>query len=139
MCGGITQPAKRGCGPLDVHFGERLRARRLMMNPRMSQDDLGQRLGITFQQIQKYERGANRISAAMLVEMARHLKIDIQYFFEELPVKLPRRASGEVIETPELTEMALAAHGPRLIKSFLNLKNDKIREAVADLAGVLAR
>ena len=129
----------RASGPLDAHFGEKLRARRLMMNPKMSQSDLADRLGVSFQQIQNYEKGVNRISAATLVEIASLIKIDIQYFFDELPSKLPKKQNGGEIKTPALTEVALAAHGPRLIKSFLNLKNDKLREAIADLAGVLAR
>ena len=123
----------RSVGPLDAHFGEKLRTRRLLMDPKMSQEELAQHLGITFQQIHKYEVGENRISAAMLVEIARHLKVDIQYFFAELP------QSGRLIATTELTELALAAHGPRLIRSFLNLKNDTLRRAVVDLAEVLAR
>jgi transcriptional regulator with XRE-family HTH domain len=129
----------RACGPIDAHFGEKLRARRRMMNPKMSQSDLGQRLDITFQQVQKYENGTNRISAATLVEIASHLKIDIGYFFDELPSKLPKKQNGLAIKTPALTELALAAHGPKLIKSFLNLKTDRMREAIADLARVLVR
>jgi transcriptional regulator with XRE-family HTH domain len=129
----------RACGPLDTYFGEKLRARRVMMKPKMSQADLGQRLGITFQQIQKYEKGVNRMSAAALVEIASHLKIDIEYFFDELPSKLSTKYNGGVIKTPELTEMVLTKRGPRLIKSFLKLKNNKLREAVTDFVEVLAK
>jgi len=74
-----------------------------------------------------------------LVEIVRHLNIDIQYFFDELPSTFSQQQNGGVIETPALSEMVLTMHGPRLIQSFLNLKNNKIREAIADLAGVLAR
>jgi transcriptional regulator with XRE-family HTH domain len=91
---------------------------------------------LTFQQIQKYETGTNRISAAMLVRIAAVLKVDVQYFFDDLP-RIAK--NGKETKTPVLIEMSLASHGPRLIDAFLNLKNDKMRGAVADLAQVLAR
>jgi transcriptional regulator with XRE-family HTH domain len=126
----------RATGSLDVYFGEKLRARRLMMVPKLSQEVLGAALGVTFQQIQKYERGKNRMSAAMMVRIAAVLKIDIQYFFDELPTGVK---SNKEIKTPILIDMSLAAHGPRLIDAFLNLKTDKLRGAIADLAQALAR
>jgi transcriptional regulator with XRE-family HTH domain len=77
------KPNARSAGSLDVHFGEKLRAQRLMT--KMSQDDLAKALGLTFQQIQKYEKGANRMSAATMVRIAAVLEVDVQYFFDELP------------------------------------------------------
>jgi transcriptional regulator with XRE-family HTH domain len=127
---------RRSVGTLDVHFGEKLRARRLMMDPKVSQDDLGKAVGLTFQQIQKYEKGNNRISAAMMVQIAAVLKVGVQYFFEDLP---SNAKNGKEIKTPPLIEMSIVAHGPRLIDAFLNLKSDKLRGAVADLAQVLVR
>ena len=126
----------RATGSLDAHFGEKLRARRLMMIPKASQSDLANALGVTFQQIQKYEKGVNRLSAAMMVRIAEVLNVDVQYFFEELPTGAK---NTKEIKTTVLTEMSLAAHGPRLINAFLNLKTDKLRGAVADLAQALAR
>ena len=81
----VKQSGPRSTGSLDAHFGEKLRARRRMMVPKISQEDLGAALGITFQQIQKYEKGVNRMSAAMMVQIAAVLKVDVQYFFDELP------------------------------------------------------
>jgi transcriptional regulator with XRE-family HTH domain len=128
------KPNPRSAGSLDVHFGEKLRAQRLVT--KVSQDDLAKALGLTFQQIQKYEKGVNRMSAAKLVQIAAALEVDIQYFFDELPTGV-KNTKG--IKTPVLVEMSLAAHGPRLVDAFLNLKSDKMRGAVADLAQVLAR
>ena len=122
--------------PLDAHFGEKLRVRRLMMTPKLTQDRLAKTLGISFQQVQKYEKGSNRISAAMLVQMAAALKVDVQYFFDELPTNFLK---SKEIKTPALVEMSLATHGPRLIKAFLNLKDDNLRAVVADLATALER
>jgi transcriptional regulator with XRE-family HTH domain len=132
--GKVIKHKPRASGSLDVHFGEKLRARRLMM--KLSQDDLGKAVGVTFQQIQKYEKGTNRISAAVLVRIAAVLKVDIQYFFEDLPGDVSK---GKEIETPAHIKMSGAPHGPRLIDAFLNLKNDKVRGAIADLVQVLAR
>jgi transcriptional regulator with XRE-family HTH domain len=132
----VTKPNPRSTGSLDVHFGEKLRARRLMMVPKLSQEELGDALGITFQQVQKYEKGVNRISAATMVQIAAVLKVDVRYFFEELPTGAK---NTKEIKTPVLVEMSLAAHGPRLIEAFLDLKTDKLRGIVADLAQGLAQ
>ena len=129
----IQRATTRRTGPIDKYLGDRLRARRIMM--KRSQGDLGKSLGLTFQQIQKYEKGTNRMSAALMVPLAKILDIDIGYFYDEIP---NTKHSGE-IETPALTELALTLHGRRLIDAFLNLKNDALRGAVADLAQVLAR
>jgi transcriptional regulator with XRE-family HTH domain len=106
------------------------------MMPKLSQDGLAQALGVSFQQVQKYEQGKNRLSAAMMVQIAAALKVDVQYFFDELPTGVK---NTKEIKTSALVEMSLAAHGPRLIEAFLNLKTDKLRGAIADLAQVLAR
>jgi transcriptional regulator with XRE-family HTH domain len=129
----LVKGTTRSAGPIDKYFGDRLRARRIMM--KMSQDDLGHSLGVSFQQIQKYEKGTNRLSAAVMVRVAEILDVDVGYFYDEIP---KTKRSGE-IETPALTELALTLHGRRLIDAFLNLKNDMLRGAVADLAHVLAR
>jgi len=132
----VTKPNPRSTGSLDVHFGEKLRARRLMMVPKLTQAALADKLNVTFQQIQKYEKGKNRMSAATMVQIAAVLDVDVQYFFDELPTGVK---NTKEIKTPVLTEMSLTAHGPRLIDAFLKLKTDKLRGAIADLAHVLAR
>jgi transcriptional regulator with XRE-family HTH domain len=124
----------RSTGSLDVHFGEKLRARRLMMH--VSQQELAKALGLSFQQIQKYEKGTNRMSAAMLFQTAAVLKVDLKYFYQELP---SGAKNSKEIKTPTLIKMSLATHGPRLMDAFLNLKSDKLRGAVANLAQALVR
>jgi transcriptional regulator with XRE-family HTH domain len=132
----VSKPNPRSTGSLDVHFGEKLRARRLMMVPKLTQAELADKLNVTFQQIQKYEKGKNRMSAATMVQIAAVLDVDVQYFFDELPTGAK---NTKEIKTPVLTEMSLAAHGPRLIDAFLKLKTDKLRGAVTDLVQALAR
>jgi transcriptional regulator with XRE-family HTH domain len=102
---------------------------------KMSQEDLAKSLGLSFQQVQKYEKGVNRISAAMMAHIAEILDINTGYFYDEIP---KTKRSGE-IETPALTELAVTLHGRRMVDAFLNLKNDKMRGAVADLVQSLAR
>ena len=131
----VVKPNPRATGSLDVHFGEKLRARRLMMVPKLSQAELADQLNVTFQQIQKYEKGKNRMSAAMMVQITAVLDVDVQYFFDELPTGAK---NTKEIKTPVLVDMSLAAHGPRLIDAFLKLKSDKLR-AVTDLVQALAR
>ena len=123
----------RSTGPIDKYLGDRIRARRIMI--KMSQEELGEKLGVSFQQIQKYEKGVNRVSAALMVSVAQILNVDIGYFFDG--TQKVRR--GTEIETPALIELALTSHGPRLIEAFLKLKNNQLRSAIADLAEVLAR
>jgi transcriptional regulator with XRE-family HTH domain len=106
------------------------------MVPRLTQEELAKALGLSFQQVHKYEQGTNRMSAAMLVQIAAVLDVDVQYFFDELPTGAK---NTKEIKTPALVEMSLAAHGPRLIDAFLKLKTDKLRGAIADLAQVLAQ
>jgi transcriptional regulator with XRE-family HTH domain len=132
----VSKPNPRAAGSLDVHFGEKLRARRLMMVPKLTQAELADKLNVTFQQIQKYEKGRNRMSAATMVQIAAVLDVDVQYFFDELPTGVK---NTKEIKTPALVDMSLAAHGPRLIDAFLKLKTDKLRGAVTDLVQALAR
>jgi transcriptional regulator with XRE-family HTH domain len=132
----VDKRTSRATGSLDLYFGEKLLARRRMMVPKVSQSELGNALGVTFQQIQKYEKGVNRLSAAMMVRIAEVLKVDVQYFFDEIPTGAKNYRE---IKTPVLVDMSIAAHGPRLMTAFLKLKNDELRGAVADLAQALAR
>lgn len=75
--------AGEGPDPIDVHVGQRLRARRVMLG--LSQEKLAEALGLTFQQIQKYERGSNRISASRLYHLSRVVDAPVSFFFEDLP------------------------------------------------------
>ena len=72
----------RATGSLDILFGEKLRARRMMMAPKVSQSELANALGVTFQQVQKYERGANRVSASRLFEICEAMHVSLTSMFE---------------------------------------------------------
>ena len=76
--------SSRRANPVDVHVGSRVRLRRMLLG--MSQEKLGEHLGLTFQQIQKYEKGINRIGASRLFDLSKVLAVPVQFFYEELPV-----------------------------------------------------
>ena len=86
--------AKGGPNPVDIHVGARLRLRRTLLG--MSQDKLGQALGLTFQQIQKYERGANRIGSSRLYQLSQILDVPVSYFFDDMTedIAAPHRRHG---------------------------------------------
>ena len=86
--------AKGGPNPVDIHVGARLRLRRTLLG--MSQDKLGQALGLTFQQIQKYERGANRIGSSRLYQLGQILDVPVSYFFDDMTedIAAPHRRHG---------------------------------------------
>lgn len=90
MATGVTENAPH---PVDVHVGRRVCEKRIALS--LSQSDLGRALNLTFQQIQKYEKGANRISASKLWDIARYFKVDIGYFFEGLGVGIAGMAEAE--------------------------------------------
>ena len=74
----------RRANPMDVHVGTRVRLRRMLLG--MSQEKLGENLGLTFQQVQKYEKGVNRIGASRLYDLAKVLGVTVQFFYDEAPV-----------------------------------------------------
>ena len=100
---------------VDVHVGSRIRLRRTLMG--MSQEQLGQQLNITFQQVQKYERGANRVSASRLWDISQILDVDISYFFEDMTretrARSPRRISSGGDATGPVMISPIPWHGGR--------------------------
>lgn len=113
--------------PVDVHVGARIKLRRKTIG--MPQAELATHLGLTFQQVQKYERGANRVSASKLYEIAKKLGTDIAYFFDGLPD--PKTGEGAVIDNSVSTFLT-SAHGVTVASLYSNL-NDTHRNAVLQL------
>lgn len=85
--------------PVDVHVGSRVRMRRTLLG--ISQERLGQALGLTFQQVQKYERGANRIGASRLFDLSRVLDVPVSFFFEEMAEDVKEQSPGKLFERAE--------------------------------------
>ena len=132
--------SKKSPNPIDIHVGSRVRLRRMMLG--MSQEKLGEALGITFQQIQKYEKGANRVSASKLWDIARFFKVDIGYFFEGLMVARPGMAEGEpaafVHDFPATRQsIEISRLAPQLTARQQRLVLDMMRE-MADQDGAVS-
>ena len=115
--------------PVDLHIGGQLRARRL--SQRMSQADLAKALGITFQQIQKYERGLNRVSGSKLYEAACVLGVPVDYFYQGLP----NPVTGSADETVSYQEMERAQQ--KLVVEVANIGDPDLAEKLAALLRVV--
>ena len=123
--------------PVDVHVGRRVRLRRRELG--VSQAWLADRLGLTFQQIQKYERGANRISASKLYAIAKLLEAPITYFFEGLddPATPTGRQYAHAF-TGVVEELLSEPNGPQLAEAFLSIRRRSIRRGLAEFVQVIA-
>ena len=127
----------RDPNPIDVHVGARLRLRRMLVG--MSQEKLGEQLQLTFQQIQKYEKGSNRISASRLFEAARILAVPVQYFFDGLPDTEAGRAAGfaEAPAPPPLDFLS-SSEGLQLNRAFAEIGEADVRRRIVDLVKAIA-
>jgi transcriptional regulator with XRE-family HTH domain len=123
--------------PIDRHVGARLRMRRMMVS--MSQEKLGHALGITFQQIQKYEKGANRIGASRLQEIARVLDVPPSFFFEGAPAGEGASAGfAEPSANAYIVEFLSTTEGLQLNRAFALIRDPKVRRRILDLVTSLA-
>ena len=136
------RPGRRkanGPDPTDVHVGSRVRLRRNMLG--MSQEKLGAAIGLTFQQVQKYERGANRIGASRLHELSRVLDVPVSFFFDDMdPVRAP--ATGGFAETPAESfdnDPLSRRETTELIAAYYEIGDPTIRRLFFELAKALAR
>ena len=126
--------------PVDVHVGARLRVRRTLLG--MSQTALGEAIGLSFQQMQKYERGANRISASRLFALSRVLDVPIAYFFDDMPTAVeassPTLGGGKAKKPPsyELDPMA-RRETLQLVRAYYKISDPEIRKWPYELAKTL--
>ncbi len=130
--------------PLDLHMGNRLRMRRLFLN--LTQEKLAHLLGLTFQQVQKYEHGSNRISASRLYDIANALKVPISYFYENLPAELPSlEGMAESGQDPIDTENKIATvdmssrETADLLRAYYRVKDQKKRRKILELIHVMTQ
>ncbi len=122
--------------PVDVHVGSRVRLRRTLLG--MSQEKLGDAIGLTFQQVQKYERGANRVGASRLYDLARVLDVPVSYFFEELgeassSADPPDNSSESYQSNPMMKRETL-----ELVRAYLRISDPQIKRRLFELAKALA-
>jgi transcriptional regulator with XRE-family HTH domain len=133
--------AKKAPNPIDKHVGSRVRMRRMMLS--MSQEKLGDALGLTFQQVQKYEKGTNRIGASRLQQIAHILQVPVSFFFEGAPASPSGSGNqgGGLSEAPSpayVSDFLATSDGLSLTKSFMKIKNSKLRRRIVDLVEQIA-
>ncbi len=128
---------KKHANPVDAQVGSRVRLRRMLIG--MSQERLGELLGLTFQQVQKYEKGINRIGAGRLFDVARILGVPIDYFYESVANQLTGRSGfSENEASPPVMEFVSSGEGLQLSLAFMRIKDAKVRKRVLDLVKSLA-
>ena len=127
--------------PIDNHVGGRVRLRRMMLG--MSQEKLAEQLGLTFQQVQKYEKGVNRVGASRLYELSKVLGVGVQFFYDDAPVGIggPAAAPGfaEGPSENHIVDFLNSREGLDLNRAFLRIADPKVRRSVIDLVRSLAK
>lgn len=144
--GGDDAPrgGSRRANPMDVHVGTRVRLRRMLLG--MSQEKLGEHLGLTFQQVQKYEKGVNRIGASRLFDLAKVLGVPVQFFYDEAPIgavtagyNQPQMAGfAEKPNESYVVEFLGSREGLELNKAFSRITDPKKRRSIVDLVKSIA-
>jgi transcriptional regulator with XRE-family HTH domain len=123
--------------PVDKHVGSRVRMRRLMLD--MSQTTLGNALGLTFQQVQKYEKGTNRIGASRLMHIASILRVPVEFFFEGAPASSAKSPTKDRPATPDYVSAFFATtDGLALTKAFMQIKQSALRRRIVHLVEEIA-
>ena len=134
---------KKVPNPVDIHVGSRVRLRRMLIG--MSQERLGELLGLTFQQVQKYEKGTNRIGASRLFQISQILGVPVQFFFDDIAEDafhlLDNNSVGTLSEadsSPFVMEFVSSAEGLELNRCYARIDNPQLRKRILDLIRCLA-
>ncbi len=134
------EKTSRRPNPIDIHVGSRVRFRRMLLG--MSQEKLGEKLGLTFQQVQKYEKGINRIGASRLFDLAQVLGVSVQFFYEEAPAPeghpFVQEGFAEKSDEHSIVEFLRSRDGLELNKAFVRISDVKARRAIVELVRSLA-
>lgn len=132
--------AKKAPNPVDKHVGSRVRMRRMMLN--MSQEKLGDALGLTFQQVQKYEKGTNRIGASRLQQISHILQVPVSFFFDGAPHvpggALRTDGVGEAPSPAYISDFLATSDGLALTKAFMRIGDSKLRRRIVELVEQIA-
>jgi transcriptional regulator with XRE-family HTH domain len=131
--------ASKKSNPVDAHVGSRVRLRRMLVG--LSQEKLGERMGLTFQQIQKYEKGVNRIGASRLFQLSQILEVPVQFFFEGAPSVDGMAQPGFAENGSEsfLYEFLNTRDGLELNRAFVKISDAQVRRSVVELVRSLGR
>ena len=128
--------AKKAPNPIDKHVGSRVRMRRMMLA--MSQEKLGDALGLTFQQVQKYEKGTNRIGASRLQQISQILQVPVEFFFEGAQNLGGGNGMQDAPTATYVSDFLATSEGLSLTKAFTRIKDAKLRRRIVDLVEEIA-
>ena len=138
------RPARKGNpNAIDIHVGRRVRMRRTLLG--MSQGKLGDAIGLTFQQVQKYERGANRVSSSRLYDLANVLGVPVSYFFDEMSASTSARSPGRLRGMAEQKPLAFEPDPMakretlELVRAYYRITDARVRKSIYELARSLAK
>lgn len=135
-----AEKGSRRANPVDTHVGGRVRLRRMLLG--LSQEKLAEQLGLTFQQVQKYEKGINRIGASRLFELAHVLGVPVSFFYEDLAVLKGKaqdlRGLAESPAESYILDFLNSREGLELNRAFLRVADPKVRRSIVDLVRALA-
>ena len=132
----LSAVPKKQANPIDAQVGNRVRLRRMLVG--MSQEKLGEMLGLTFQQVQKYEKGVNRIGAGRLYQVANILGVPVSYFYEDVPDRQNEHLNANEHASPPVMEFLSSGEGLQLALAFMRIREPKVRKRVVDLVKTLA-
>ena len=131
---------KKAPNPIDKHVGSRVRMRRMMLG--MSQEKLGDALALTFQQVQKYEKGTNRIGASRLQQISHILQVPVAFFFEGAPHLADGAVMSESLKAAPsptyVSDFLATSDGLSLTKAFMRIPDPKLRRRIVDLVQQIA-
>ncbi len=130
----------KGISPIDVHVGARLRQRRTLLG--MNQTNLGDALGLTFQQVQKYENGTNRITAGRLFALSQMLDVPVEYFFDDMPAEVaassPAQGGGKAKKPPSYEADPMAKlETLKLVRAYYKITDPEIRKQLFEMTKTL--
>ncbi|OEJ69176.1 helix-turn-helix domain-containing protein [Magnetovibrio blakemorei] len=130
------RPPKETPDPIDIHVGQRLKARRVGL--RISQSDIGKALDVTFQQVQKYENGANRIGASNLYKLAQALNVDVSYFFEDMPSAQKMRSLSDQPAAAFEHDPMSQPESIKLVHNYFRIASPSVRARMFQLVKSIA-
>ena len=133
-----TSTGRKAPNAIDVHIGQKMRARRVHLG--MSQEKLANGLGLTYQQVQKYEKGVNRVGGSRLQQMSDALGVSPSHFFDGAPTGGKKAAPNEgELSQPEIYSFLATRDGATLVRGYLAIEHKPLRQAVIDLMRTIAK
>jgi transcriptional regulator with XRE-family HTH domain len=129
--------------PIDVHVGARIRLRRTLLG--ISQSALAETIGLTFQQVQKYEKGTNRVSSSRLVDLANALNVEVSHFFQEMSAEVEQQTPSMLMDTKKLPRIddekdpMVKRETLELVRAYYKIQDSEVRKRLAELTKMIAK